>query len=278
MQTTSHASTLPLNSSAGSIEAQARDMMTEAATIGEQVRALVAGALALKEQNRHLEAFPTTTQPETSLDQETQTPQQNRNPSAKQAPQNTSSKVTQQLSQLQASDPAKIRTCPHCKALSHNSEWSATDIARHIRAVSETDFDAAHKQFKDWGGKYILPPGGCIQFLMAPMNVRRNAIYGQSDTCPVCLAIPKIKHSSGQCRGKHVLRERLDGKYNSLCLYSGCDHHQLICLQHWKMNQNHPHNGLFYEGTVRRFFDKYPEHSGTDVFHISLKPSLTSSL
>ena len=62
--------------------------------------------------------------------------------------------------------------------MSHNSEWSATDIARHIRAVSETDFDAALKQFKDWGGKYILPPGGCVQFLMAAMNVRRDAIFG----------------------------------------------------------------------------------------------------
>ena len=203
-----HTKTCPAyKSSASSMMAKARVMMAEAATIGKQARALIAEAVALKEQTGYLETIPTTSQPETSSYQEAQAHQQNKNPSVQHAPQHTSSNDTQQMPQLQASDSAKIKICLYCKALHHNSEWSSTEIAIQIRAITGNNFDATHKQFKDRGNKPVLPPGGCSQFLLAAIEDRRIAIIGQTDICPICLASPKMKYPNGQCKGKHVIRE-----------------------------------------------------------------------
>jgi hypothetical protein len=165
------------------------------------------------------------------------------------------------MPQLQASDSAKIKICLYCKVLHHNSEWSSNETATQIRAISRNNFDATHKQFKNRGNNYV---GGCIQFLLAAIEDRRIAIIGQTDICPICLASPKMKYPNGQCKGKHVIRERQDGKYNSLCVYPGCIHHQLICMEHKELNQDHPYNNL-HTRTIHELFDKYPELTGKDT-------------
>ena len=104
---------------------------------------------------------------------------------------------------LQLSDSDKIKPCPYCKALHQNSDWSSTETATQISAITKENFDATHRQFLNRGQKYVLPAGGCIQFLLATMKDRKAAVESHSDICPICLAIPNVKHSNGQCKGKH---------------------------------------------------------------------------
>ena len=112
-----------------------------------------------------------------------------------------------------SSNLERIKSCPYCKALHQNSDWDSTETSTQIKAIR--GFDSNHRQFMNRGRKYILPAGGCVQFLLAPMEVRKAAVEKYSEICPICLAVPRVKHPGGQCKGKHVIQRRLD-KPNAL--------------------------------------------------------------
>ena len=69
---------------------------------------------------------------------------------------------TGKTDKTQPSDPYKFKSCPYCKALHQNSDWSATETATQISAITKENFDATHRQFLNRGQKYVLPAGGCI--------------------------------------------------------------------------------------------------------------------
>ena len=150
-----------------------------------------------------------------------------------------------------------ISNCHYCKALKPNSAWGSTEIATQIAALSQEHFDDTHRQFANRGFKYVLPAGGCVQFLLATMEDRLASVTKYSDICPICLAVPRVKMPNGQCKGKHVIEKRQDGKFNSLCKHQECNLHHLICKSHRELNKDHPHH-YPQSKAIQELHNKFP--------------------
>ena len=118
--------------------------------------------------------------------------------------------------------PQQITSCPFCKALSQNSDWNASEASTELKSIE--GFDSTHNQFLMKGQRYILPATGCIQFLLAPTEIRHAAVQS-SEVCPICLGSPRQKLPTGACKKKHAIMRRSDGRHNALCVKSGCDYH-----------------------------------------------------
>ena len=96
------------------------------------------------------------------------------------------------------------------------------------------------------------------------MKDRIAAVNNHSDICPTCLAIPKVKLSNGQCRGKHVIQARQDNKPNALCLHTGCELHHLICAAHKEENLEHSHTSQQIR-QLGKLHNDYPDLKNKNV-------------
>ena len=136
--------------------------------------------------------------------------------------------------------PQRITSCPYCDAIEHNTTWTSQTSAAKLKALSKQNFDNIHEQFTNRSFKQILPPAGCLLFLLAPFKQRVVAVSKSTNLCPICLAIPNTKMTNGQCQGEHAIRRRPDNRQNVLCMQPGCKYNHLICQKHRDLNKGHP--------------------------------------
>ena len=143
----------------------------------------------------------------------------------------------------QAESPAaKLKNCRYCILLSHNTNWASTSIATATTTLTNQDFNHTHYQFTTRDQtKYILPPNGCLQWILAPMETRIQAVSTTPSVCSVCLSVPQAwNDTKTQCKVTHGIKRRRDGRANAVCMKEGCHYNFLVCKEHKELNKNHP--------------------------------------
>ena len=153
--------------------------------------------------------------------------------------------------------PPKITTCRYCSAL-QNTAWPSQQTAVELNKLSKLNFDTIHDQFTSRHGKQILPPDGCLLFLLAPFEQCVAAFSKPTAVRPICLAVPNKKNpQTSQCKGPHTIRRRKDNRPNAICMQSGCDYNYLICQSHRELNNENVSAFPFIESSTVRTYQLF---------------------